>query len=228
MVDISNFFEENTKDDCVRFIGDKLECFIPTRYASDNYLNIGETIQALGVFYLRINDTIEGGLQLPAVITIEPTETYETTMDEESYLVCVLKKGDKIMNTLSVMQIEKIGYFLWREFLSLGRIPKYLSYEYAFGLMDDLAEITGRGTRSNHAVLEIIYAHIFRDANNLNIKYRHTSMTQPPAHVTLRDVSYGPASTLGRIAGSYTDTGINSALLNQSDQNHEIEDLFRR
>lgn len=227
MADLSDYFRESEKDDCVYFTGDKLECFIPTRYETDDYLSIDENVHALAIFSIRIDDKIDGGLQLPAIITIEPTETYETTIDEEHYLVCVLKKGDKIMNTMSVMQIEKIGYFMWREFLSLGRMPSYLTYQNVVGLMDDLKEITGRGTNGNHTILELIYAHLFRDAKDLNIKYRHTTMTQPPAHVTLRDVSYGPSSTLGRIAGSYTDTGINSALLNQADQNHEIEDLFR-
>ena len=226
-MDISRYFQEDTKEDCVRFIGEKLECFIPLRYQMDNFLKIGETIQALGVFALTINDTIEGGLQLPAVITMEPQETYEVTKDDERYLVCVFQKFDKVMNTLSVMQIEKIGYFLWREFLSLGHMPRYITYQNVATLMDDLKEVTGRGTGSNHAIMEIIYAHLFRDAKDLNVKYRHTDMHQPPAHVTLRDVSYGPSSTLARIAGSYTDTGINSALLNQADQNHELEDLFR-
>lgn len=227
MADVSKFFEESEKDDCLRFIGDKLECYIPTRYAMENYLNIGENVQALGVFALKVNDSIEGGFQLPAVITMEPTETYDATIDEESYLVCVLRKGDKLMNTLNVMQIEKIGYFMWCEFLSLGHFPRYINYENVLNLFDDLKEVTGRGTNANHAILEIIYAHLFRDAQDLNVKYRHTGMNKPPAHVTLRDVSYGPSSTLGRIGGSYTDTGVNSALLNQSDQNHEIEDLFR-
>lgn len=227
MTDLSQYFEQDDKENCVRFIGDKLECFIPVRYKNENFLIVADKIQALGIFSIRINDTLTGGLQIPAVIQIDPTETYETTIDEEKYFVCVLTKNHRVMCSLDVMQIEKVGYFMWREFLSLGHFPSYINYQNVNSLFDDLKEITGRGLGANHAILEIILAHLFRDPDDLNIKYRHTPMVKPPAHVTLRDVSYGPSTTHSRIFGSYSDIGRNAALLNQSDTNSELSDLFR-
>ena len=44
MTDISNFFELNQKDDCVYFMGDKLECYISERYANFGYLDISDKI----------------------------------------------------------------------------------------------------------------------------------------------------------------------------------------
>ena len=225
--DISIYFEQDDKEQCVSFIGDKLECFIPLRYQNENYLIIEDKVQALGYFTLRINDSIWGGLQLPAVIQLDPTETYETTMEGEKYFVCVLTKNRRVMCSTSVMQIEKIGYFIWREFLYLGHYPKYINYRNVNTLLDDLKEITGRGFGANHVIIEIVLAHLFRDAHDLNIKYRHTTMNEPPATVTLKDISYGPSTTHSRIFGSYSDVGRNAALLNQSDNNSELSDLFR-
>ena len=226
-IDLAQFFEQDDKEQCVRFIGDKLECFIPMRYQNENYLVISNEIQSLAIFSIRINDTIEGGLQLPALIRIDPSDTYETTIDDEKFLVCVLTKGRRIMCSTSVLQIERIGYFVWREFLSLGHFPKYITYQNVNSLFDDMREIAGRGIGANHVIMELVLAHLFRDAKNLNVKYRHTDMIDPPAHVTLRDVSYGPSTTHSRMFGSYSDIGRNAALLNQSDTNSELSDLFR-
>lgn len=226
-MDISKFFEQDDKESCVRFVGDKLECFIPVRYKAENYLIVEDKVQALAIFSMTINDTIECGLQLPAVIQIDPSETYETTIDDEKYLVAVLTKGRRLMCSLNVMQIEKISYFIWREFLSLGHFPRYINYQNVNTLFNDMKEVTGRGMNGNHVILEIILAHLFRDRKDLNKKYRYTDMKDPPATVTLQDVSYGPSSTHARIFGSYSDTGRNAALLNQADNNSEMSDLFR-
>lgn len=219
------FFLE--KDGTVIFTGNELECYIPERYIKANYLHIGETISALGIFAMRINDEVDCGIQLPAIIEIAHSDLYEKTIDDQLFKVCVLKKNDRFMISTKVMQVEEIGYFIWREFLSGGRLPSFITYEDIATLFDDLGEIAGRGMAGNHGVLEVILSHIFRDSKDLTVKYRHTNMKEPPARVTLRDVSYGPSSTSSRILGSYSELGLNSALVNQSAENHEIEDLFR-
>lgn len=227
MTELDKFFITDEKENCVRFVGDKLEALIPKRYASKNFLVVEKIIKALGVFTLRVNDTLEGGLQLPGVIQMEPIETYETTIGGDEYFVAVFHKGNRFMTTLDVFQDEKIGYFMWTEFLSVGRMPLFINYNNIPTLFDDLKEITGKGIEVDHAVVEIIYAHLYRDKDNLNTFYRHTDMKKEPARVSLRNVAYGPSSTHSRIIGSYADDGRNAALLNQSEVNHQLEDLFR-
>lgn len=222
------FFVEDTKQDCVRFIGDKLECYIPTRYENYGYLKIGRLITSLGIFKMVVNGKIEGGLQIPALITIEANNTYNATIDGKSYLVVEVIKGSKLLCHLDLIQINMMGYHMWNEFLNLGNIPKYLEYNEAWNLFDDCGEFTGKGVSGNHAVLEMIFAHVFRDPNDLRVKYRHTNMKDHPAAVSLRNVSYGPTSTSAKIFGSYAEEGINSALLNQSEENYELEDIFRK
>lgn len=221
------YFDFNEKENCVKFTGNKLECFIPQRYANNNYLIIGDKVNALGVFTMVIDDKITCGLQLPAVIEIEPNEIYEANVDDTAYTVCKLNKGNRLMTSMQVMQIDKIGYFMWTEFLNTGHMPSYVDYDNVNNLFDDLGECTGRGLPGNHAVFELILSHIYRDADNLDIKYRNTKMTKPPARVSLQDVSYGPSTTSGRILGSYSEIGLNSALIKPNKENSELEDIFR-
>lgn len=227
MSEIDRFFELDKKEKCVRFLGDKLEIFIPMRYQNSNFLVVENKVHTLGIFSMRVNDSIEGGLQMPAVIQVDPVDTYVETKDGEQYFVCVLNKGSRIMTTTGVLKNDKIGYFMWTEFLSLGRMPEYITYDNSVSLFDDLKELTGKGTNTDHVLMEIVLAHVFRDPDNLNVFYRHSNMNKKPAQVTLRDVAYGPSSTHSRIIGSYSDDGRNAALLNQSDQNHTLEDFFR-
>lgn len=225
--EIAKYFEEDQKDNCLRFMGEKLECFIPERYEGVNMLTKSEHVHACGIFSLRINGKLYGGVQIPAIIEIEYSETYNDTIDNDKFYVVVLHKGDKLLCSLDVIQMKGMGYFMWNEFLSLGNLPKYTTYGEIWNLFDDLSELTGNGLHGNHSLVEIILAHLYRDRHDLNIKYRHTNMKEPPATISLRNIAYGPTSTSSRIAGSYSEDGLNSALLNQSDENHELEDIFR-
>lgn len=227
MPGLEKFFNFSQKDNCVYFTGEKLEIFVPMRYQAKNYLKIGNNIQALGVFAMRVNDTIEGGLQLPAVITFDPVDAYVETIDEQQYYTCILRKGGKLMTTLDVMQDNKVGYFLWTEFLALGNHPRFFTYDNSITLLDDIKAYTGKGLPVDHALFEIVIAHLFRDSDDLSIHYRHTDMRKPPAHVTLRDVGYGTSSTHSRILGSYADTGRTAALLQEEKESGTLENLFR-
>ena len=223
----AQFFELSEKDDCVYFTGDKCECFIPQRYEDKGMLHLTSKVQTLAIFTMVINDTITCGLQLPAVIEIDPVETYTTTIDGEQFVVCVLHKGNKILTTLDLLKNNKLQYFIWTEFLSLGHFPSYMNYDVATTLFDDLNEVSGQSIGTDHALIELVMAHLFRDPDNKTIFYRHTAMTKKPAIISLRDIGYGASTTHSRIIGSYPETGLNSALLNPSKENNELEDMFR-
>lgn len=225
--DISKYFELSEKDDCVYFVGDKLDCYLPERYGNFGYLSITNVVSTLGIFAMKINDSIDCGLNLNAGITMDPVSSEHITIDGDKYVHAILKKGSKLLTTLTFTQDDKLSYVTWREFLSVGHLPFCFNYKNIAGIFDDNKFTTGKGISVDHAVLEVIYAHLFRDPDDLNIFYRLTPMVKKPAMVTLKSVSYGPSGTFAKIAGSYAQEGYNSALLNQSEQSSELEDLFR-
>lgn len=224
---IDQYFEVNEKDDCVRFVGDKLEVYVPMRYEPKNYLVIGEKIQALAIFSMRINETTECGIVLPAVIVMDPSKTYETTIEGDKFFVCEFSKGDRFMCSLEILKNDKIGYYMWTEFLSLGNVPSFISYETILSLFDDVGETTGVAINVDHAVIEIVYAHLYRKKGDLSTYYRHTDMKSPPDMVSLRDVGYGPTTTHSRIIGAFAEEGRNAALLNQEEHSSRLEEYFR-
>lgn len=225
---IDKYFQMDTENDCIFFTGESLQCLIPERYATYGFLHISERVDTLGIFKMVIDNEYECGLQIPAIISMEIIDSIWKTIDGDKFLIVSLDRGCKLLTTLTLLQNDKIYYSAWREYMAVGHIPLYIDYNNVAFLFDDMKEATGRGISVDHSVLEIIYSHLFRSSDDLNVFYRHTAMDKPPSRISLKSVSYGPSGTFAKIAGSYAQDGYNSALLNQADRNSELEDMWRR
>lgn len=227
MADLSSKFEYSEKDDCTRFMGDKLIIRIPEHYTMLGYLVIADVVHVLGIFPMNV-DGVDCGLQIPGVIDVDPSDIRTETINDKKYTILELHKGDRIMCTSSVIKDGKLHYAMWKEFISGGKIPEYLDYDATACLFDDCKKITGKGIDVNHAVIEIVYAHIYRDRDDLTKLYRLTPMTKPPVNIKLNQPAYATNSTHARIIGSYAEQGMNAALIHQNAENVEIEDVFRQ
>lgn len=227
MADLSNKFEYSEKDDCTRFMGDKLIIRVPEHYTMLGYLVIAEVVHVLGIFPMNV-DGVDCGLQIPGVIDVDPSDIRTETINDKKYTILELHRGDRIMCTSSVIKNGKLHYEMWKEFIGGGKMPEYLDYDATACLFDDCKKITGKGIDVNHAVIEIVYAHIYRDRDDLTKLYRLTPMTKPPVTIKLNQPAYATNSTHARIIGSYAEQGMNTALIHQNAENVEIEDIFRQ
>lgn len=227
MADLSSKFEYSEKDDCTRFMGDKLIIRIPEHYTMLGYLVIAGVVHVLGIFPMNV-DGVDCGLQIPGVIDVDPSDIRTETINDKKYTILELHKGDRIMCTSSVIKDGKLHYAMWKEFIGGGKMPEYLDYDATACLFDDCKKITGKGIDVNHAVIEIVYAHIYRDRDDLTKLYRLTPMTKPPVNIKLNQPAYATNSTHARIIGSYAEQGMNTALIHQNAENVEIEDIFRQ
>lgn len=226
-VDLSKKFEYNEKDYCTRFMGDKLIIRVPDRYASLGFLTIAEVVHVLAIFAMNV-DGVECGLQLPGIIDVDPSDVRSETINDKKYTILELHKGDRIMCTSGVVKDGKLHYAMWKEFIGGGKMPEFLDYDSTAGLFDDCKKVTGKGISVNHAVIEIVYAHIYRDKDDLTKLYRLTPMTKPPVTIKLNQPAYATNSTHARVIGSYAEQGMNAALIHQNAENVEIEDVFRQ
>lgn len=227
MPDMSKKFEYSEKDDCTRFMGDKLIIRVPDHYIQLGYLIIAEIVHVLGIFAMNV-DGVDCGLLLPGIIDVDPSDVRTETDGDKKYTILELHRGDRIMCTSGVVKDNKLHYAMWKEFISGGKMPEFLGYDSTAGLFDDCKKITGKGISVNHAVIEIVYAHIFRDRDDLTKLYRLTPMIKPPVSIKLNQPAYATNSTHARVIGSYVEQGMNSALIHQNAENVEIEDVFRQ
>ena len=234
--ELGKYFTLSEQDNCVYFTGERLLCWLPKRYMHKDLLTItGDTIKCFSVFTMYIYPTTKDieqdtyivcGLQLPTIITIDAVESTEVKYRDAEYYLVRLDKGSRLICDLNVMQMDKLGYEMWMEFLSTGNLPEYLDYSNIYRLMHDVKRMTGVSISADTVVWEVIYSNLFRDKEDLTKLYRYTDMKSSPQLINLREISYVP-TTHDKIIGSYSAIGRTSALLNQSESHHELEDFFR-
>lgn len=210
------------------FIGNKMTIIIPRRYETYNLLHISNDVETLAIFEVIVDDKDSFGFLLPAVVTMEPSRVFTTTKDDVDVAMLEFQTGDKVIVNDTILKQPYISYMMFLEFVALGNLPKFLSYEDAAFLFDKSREICNANLRVNHSIFEMIFAHLFRDPDDLTKKYRHTDMTKKPAFIELRSVTYGTDSTTAKLIGAYMNDGINAAIVNPSDQRHDLEDLLRK
>lgn len=215
-------------DDSFVFIGKQMRIKIPRRYENYNLLTAENDVQSLAIFEITIDDLPPVGFLLPAVVTMEPNNYYTKVVDDEDVLILEFLTGNKFMSSTKLLKQPHIPYAMFVEFIALGNIPKFLSYEQSAFLFDLSKSICDTNLRVSHSIFEMICSHLFRDPDDLNKKFRHTDMKKKPEFVELRSVTYGTDSTTAKLIGAYMNDGINAALVNPSHQNHDLEDLLRK
>lgn len=223
---IDTFFQ--VVEDTLVFTGNNLKVYVPSKYKDREMLIIEDYVKMLAIFSMKINDIHEYGLLLPNIIKSAPSTVSRTNIDNIDYYVLEYFNGDKFLLSTTVLKESFIAPLMYQEFISLGNLPAFLTYDTTALLFDTAEKMCDINLRTPHTVFEMMYAHLFRDPDNLYKKYRFTDKSKKPAFIGTSDVSFGPESTTSKIIGAYFADGINSALVNASDQQYRLEDLLRQ
>lgn len=222
---IMQYFE--VVDETMIFTGEKLVVRVPTRYSIYNLLEIKDTVRTLAIFELIVNDTYHYSIIMPAVITMMPSELSKAKIQDVDMSVFTLYNGDLFMMSIDLLQESYISYTMYREFIELGHMPKFLTYDQTANLFDTSKEMTGQDLKTPHVVFEVMYAEQYRDPDNLYTKYRLSDKTKPPVFIGTTNVAFGPESVTSKLIGSRFNDGLNSAIINASDHRYDLEDFLR-
>ncbi len=210
------------------FTGKKLEIFIPQFYNDRGLMTISETVTTIGIFQIRINDALFANFMLLANINISFVSINQVSEDGFDYTVLSLESGSAFINNTSVVKDGNLIYSVFVAFLSLGRIPPFISYEAINSLFDNDAKLCGVDLKVNHTIFEMIYAHLYRDKADPYLFYRLTRMIDPPIIVPIRQISHAPQSVTARIVGSYLTEGITASLVDDTERvPSKVENLLR-
>lgn len=226
ITDVSKYFEKT--GDKLIFTGKKLEVYIPHFYQERGLLELGYNATSLCILQLRINDAYYANLMILSKIIIEFITSRVETENDYKYIVLSLENGSAFMANTNLMKNPNIIYDIFVAFLSLGRIPPFITYDMIQSLFDNDKAHCDIDLKVNHCIYEMIFAHIYRDKNDPYMFYRNTPMIDEPIIVPIHQISHGPSSTTARIVGSYLSEGLTAALVDET--NHapsKIENLLR-
>jgi hypothetical protein len=226
--ELKQYFKLSPDKKYLIFIGEQMDVLINERYEGRGCLALENgVVRTLGIFDATINETIEFGVLIPAIIRMQPTLTEKVADGKYTYLKATFYKGDVFCAT-SVVRNPQFSYVMYYEFIYIGAQPKFLNYETIFTLFDVAQEVTGSNFKVAHTVFEVLYSYPYRSQKDIRTQYRLSDKKQPPVFVPLREVAHITSSTTSKLVGSYFSNAIDAALINEADQPTELEELLRQ
>ena len=211
-----------------------VKIYIPSRFAERGLASIGIETQIVGIYAIVVDDAYYGISLVNAMIRIEPTSTMKVMINGDEYFEFYFEPGSTVMSSTHLVKTDTLVYRIYDEIISKGRVPWYLGYSELGKIFDTAKYHAGANVGTNHEVTELIVSMISRDPKNRHQYYRRTIKSlddlqkNPPAYIPLRSVTYAATNTTNRLAGSYFNNGLVSALVTPADRVERIEDLLRR
>ena len=214
-------------DGAMIFTGEKLEVRIPERYGVYSLLDIGDTVTAISIVDLIFDGKERCGSIMMAMVELDNHGLETVEIDGIPYIVVTLLNGDRFITNTRVMQNKNVVYAVFMEFMARGKLPYWIDYTTIFRLFDQSGPMCGVKIPVDHAIWEMIYSHLWRDAQNRYLQYRFTDMKGPGVMIGLTAINYATTNTSTKLIGANFPVGLNSALVQPAKNHAVVEDLLR-
>ncbi len=207
--------------------------YIPVRFEERGLASVSVETYIVGIYAMVFDDCYSVSL-INAMQRIKPSFTNKVVIDGDEYYEFVFSPGAVVIETLDLVQMKPLVYLVYSEIVSKARVPWYLGYRQLAHLFDSARQFAGVNIGTDHEVTELIISMITRNPQDRVQYYRQTVTSEEqletvqPAFVPLKSVAYSATNTLNKIAGSYMNDGIVSALVSPSERVERIESLLRQ
>lgn len=206
--------------------------YTPVRFSERGLASVSVETYIVGIYAMVFEDCYAVSL-INAMQRITPTYRNKVTINGDEYYEFVFTPGSVVIASLDLVQTKTLVYQIYSEIVSKARVPWYLQYQDLAHLFDSAQQHAGANIGTDHEVTELIISMIARNPDDRTQYKRQTVVTeqdaqQPPCYVSLKSVAYSATNTLNKIAGSYMNDGIVSALVSPSDRVERIESLLRQ
>jgi hypothetical protein len=207
--------------------------YIPVRFSECGMASVSVETNIVGIYLLVMEGKYSAISLVNTTLRITPQSTNRVVINGDEYYEFVFPAGSTVIPNMNVVQNNKIPYRVYSEFFAKGRIPFYLNYEDLAKIFDTAKKFGGVNIGSEREVTELLVSIISRDSKNRSGYYRQTVETaddvknKKPAFIPLKSVAYSATNTTNKLAGSYMQDGIVSALVSPSERVERIEGLLR-
>jgi hypothetical protein len=209
-----------------------LKIYIPSRYDERGLAEIGVQTFILGIFVIvcegkyAVNNVV-------AMVPISPSATVKVKIEEQDFYEFSFDQGSVVITSLDLLKNDVLVYKIYKEFIAQGNVPWYLNYNDMASIFDTAKKHANTNVGSNKVVTELIISLITRQKNDLTAYYR-TSINSPqdvintpPVFIPLQSVEYAATNTTNKLAGSYFNVGVVSALNSPAERVETIEQHLR-
>lgn len=210
-----------------------VKIYIPVRFEERSLAEIGVESYIVGVYAMVTEDGHYAVSMVNAMHRISPALTNKVSVGETEYYEFVFTPGSVIFPTINLVRSKPLVYAIYSELISKGRVPWYLSYPDMAHIFETAKAYAGTNVGSDHETIELLVSIIARNPQD-RTQYRRQIVTnsedeqnKPIAWVPLKSVVYAATNTMNKIAGSYMQDGIVSALVSPAERTEHIESLIR-
>lgn len=215
------------------FVTQPTKIYVPVRFSERNLAQVSSEIYIVGIYAIVINEREYAVSLVDAMMRIEPTSYKIVPINGDDYFEFYFEPGSVLCPSLDLVKTDTLTYRIYDEIISKGKIPWYLGYLELAGIFDSAAYHAGTNIGSDREVTELLVSLIARNKEDRTKYYRQTVQALedvsklPPAYIPMRSVIYAATNTLNKIAGSYMESGVISALVSPSDRVEHIESILR-
>lgn len=215
----------------ITLTGCKIYC--PVRFSERSLASVGSETYIVGIYAMVVEDKYFAASIVNAMVQIDPILTNKVSIDGDEYYEFVFTPGSVVTPSLQLIQTNTLVYRVYDELISKGRVPWYLGYKEMARIFDTAKKHAGANIGQDHEVTEIMISMISRDPKDRTRYFRQAvteegSVLKAPAFIPLKSVVYGATNTMNKLAGSYMQDGIVSALVSPADRSERIESLLMR
>lgn len=208
---------------------------VPVRFSESN-VGLGQVgIQTFtyGLFPIILENGNYSVCNVNALIELDPYKTLVVTLDEIDYHEFYFEPGSVIIKSTDLIQRETLMFNVMDEFIFKGKLPWYVEYDDLGHLFDTAKYHANSNVAQNPEVIEFIAALITRSKQDRTKYIRNVAKTYSDYelnkidYIPLSNVFYSAHSTVNKLAGSYFNDGVISALVTPSENVEQIEKILR-
>ncbi len=206
---------------------------VPKRFEDRGLAAIGNDTYIYGIYALILEDGSYAVSNIMAMVKINPYKILEVKIDEVSYYEFYFEANSLIVDTVHLVRRNLLMFNVIDEFMFQGNVPWYIEYEDLGKLLDTSEFHADSKVGQSFEVTELIASFLGRKRDDRTKYYRTVIESyadlkkNPPAFVALKSVFYSATNTLNKLAGSYFNDGVVSALVSPSQNVERIEALLR-
>lgn len=210
-----------------------LSIVFPVRFEESNLAVIAGDVYTIGIFAIIVGNEYATN-NVPSRIRLLPAEINKVKFNEADYYVLTFEKGATITENMNLVMEETIGYYIYNNFIALGKVPWYMSNLDMINLFENMKTYSGKEYGATPAVLQMIISMVMRNSDDVQQYWRQTLtnpndvLQKPAEYIPLRNVPLGARNTTAKLMGAYFSEGLNSALVNPSENTERIEEILRQ
>lgn len=206
---------------------------VPESFRAKQLISLGKEISFIGYFAMITPDGHYCTWKIPSMIRTMPDDVRNVEIDGKMYYELHYPKGGRVAKSTDLLVDQLTLYPLFEDVIARARSVWYYTYEQMGRFFKHAREYTGTSLYATPSVFEMVIAQQARDNKDRNIPIR-LSIEKPSdvekfdfTYIPMRNVEYGATDTVSKIGGSNIAEGLDSAIVNPSEEEQPVEKLLR-